>query len=243
MKDPHFNNLIDRYLAGEVSALEREKINAWMNVRKVERVIDLDLGREGEDRVLGRIVDGIGGRTVSGRCEQSITPLLPSTKVIRLAASIVFVLSVSLTLKKVLRDDVVKPEKGKPILNDGTLVWYQRGSTRASLARVDSGQEADLMGADLPEILKSVCRMTGLVDYAMSTSCEVFALPKRREYMMSFDNVTIESVIEKVERIFEMKELHFLQCIDLTDNSLENALAMLARVLNLSSESIENKLN
>lgn len=161
MKKSNFDNLIDRYLTGKVTENERKKIEAWLQVMKAERDTDLELSDEAEEKLFQKI-------TNPQEDVNDVVALYPrkswmqqafSKQWVRVAASVVVILSISFTVWTVLDskdqvDVVASANKEKLILNDGTLVWLQPGSKFTYYQKENGIRKAQLTGEAFFEVAK-----------------------------------------------------------------------------------------
>lgn len=161
MKESNFDRLMQRYVTGKVSDRERVKIEAWLKMMKAESGDDLELGDEAEERLLHKIMN-------PGDSVEDVIALYPRrslvTKIftkqwVRLAASVVILLSVSFAVWNALHETgpvqvVASGGREKLILNDGTLVWLQQGSKFTYYQREDGTRHAELVGEAFFEVAK-----------------------------------------------------------------------------------------
>ncbi|HTF20661.1 MAG TPA: FecR domain-containing protein [Chryseolinea sp.] len=161
MKRSDFDRLIDRYLTGKVTELERQKIEAWLHVNKTERNGELELSEEVEQRLFRSITDP--EETID-----DVVALYPGqprlTKFVaghwgQIAASVIVVMSLSFVIwlqwKKTEPDRfaaIENPEK--LLLNDGTIVWLQPGGQFSYFQNEDGTRHAELNGEALFEVAK-----------------------------------------------------------------------------------------
>jgi len=130
MQKSDFDQLMERYVTGQVSEQERKKIEAWLDVMKTEDNTDLELSDEDEARIFQKL-------TSNQTTVDDVVALRPKRKarldrwMLRIAASLVIVSLVSYTAwyfsatPENQLEVVSKNGVEKIILNDGSLVWMQ----------------------------------------------------------------------------------------------------------------------
>lgn len=122
MKKSDFDNLLRRYLANQVTEKERAKIEAWLQVTKIDDSTGVELTPADEERLFQKITADID--------ESKDTPIFPVWRrtVIRPwtigAAAAIALMAISF----VLWNNSKGLDTDKLILNDGTLVWLKGGS-------------------------------------------------------------------------------------------------------------------
>lgn len=160
MQKSDFDQLMERYVTGQVSEQERKKIEAWLDVMKTEDNTDLELSDEDEARIFQKL-------TSNQTTVDDVLALRPKRKarldrwMLRIAASLVIVSLVSYTvwyftaspenqLKVVSKNGVEKI-----ILNDGSLVWMQGESKVMYYEKQNDGARyATFEGEALFEVVK-----------------------------------------------------------------------------------------
>lgn len=128
MQKSDFDQLMERYVTGQVSEQERKKIEAWLDVMKTEDNTDLELSDEDEARIFQKL-------TSNQTTVDDVVAMRPKRKarldrwMLRIAASLVIISLVSYTVwyftasPEYQLEVVSKNGIEKIILNDGSLVW------------------------------------------------------------------------------------------------------------------------
>lgn len=113
--------------------------------------------------------------------------------------------------------------------------------------KVNLSTHSDTTGIDVAPNEKVTYTIRGAVARQALGNEEVSEIIAGTEYSMLFENTTMDSVVEQISRKFDVSiqvvDKHLLRCrvtVDLTDNSLDNTLAMLTHLLNVSYQ-IEDK--
>ncbi len=134
MEKSSFDQLMERYVRGEVSPAERVKIEAWLDAIGDKDNSDLELTGEEEERIFRKLTNSLTS-------QEEIAMLIPKRKwradqwIVRIAASLFILGALSYAgwyfsgpveneLKSVSKNGVEKI-----ILNDGSLVWL-RGESK-----------------------------------------------------------------------------------------------------------------
>jgi transmembrane sensor len=152
MDKSDFDQLLERYLTGQVSDQERIKIEAWLEVMKTDTLHDLTLTKKDEERLFGEIT-----RHAYGNDEEIPLPDVRKAwtfgVVIRMAASIALVLTMTYAGWHFGMVNVAGVKK--IILPDGTLAWL-KGDSQLSYVEnpEDSTRHATLTGEALFEVVK-----------------------------------------------------------------------------------------
>jgi ferric-dicitrate binding protein FerR (iron transport regulator) len=160
MQKSDFDQLMERYVTGQVSEHERVKIEAWLDVMKTEDNTDLELSDEDEARIFQKLTSRI--TTV-----EDVVALKPKRKIrpdqwmIRIAASLVMVSLLSYavwyftTSREHQLEVVSKNGVEKIILNDGSLVWMHGESKVMYYEKQNDGARyATFEGEALFEVVK-----------------------------------------------------------------------------------------
>ncbi len=159
MKKSNFDELMHRYLSGEVSDQERKKIEAWLGVMKADRKTELSLTGEDEERLYQRItsrLDSVDDVLALYPGKSGASRLLARTWAqVATAAVVMFALSFAIwtAMKPAWFDDMAASSREKLILNDGTIVWLNTGSRFAYYEKEDV-RHGDLKGEALFEVAK-----------------------------------------------------------------------------------------
>lgn len=161
MNRSDFDRLIDRYIANKVTDLERQKIEAWLQLNKTEGNEELELSDDVQQRLFASIINA--DETVN-----DVMALYPSRSKVRkffynnwgrIAASLLVIISVTIAIQLRLADTrevqvEVSDSFQKLILNDGSLVWLQPGSNFSYYESEDGSRHAELYGEALFEVAK-----------------------------------------------------------------------------------------
>jgi len=160
MQKSDFDQLMERYVTGQVSEQERKKIEAWLDVMKTEDNTDLELSDEDEARIFQKL-------TSNQTTVDDVVALRPKRKarldrwMLRIAASLVIASLVSYTVwyftasPENQLEVVSKNGIEKIILNDGSLVWMQ-GESKVMYyeKQSDGARYATFEGEALFEVVK-----------------------------------------------------------------------------------------
>lgn len=160
MQKSDFDQLMERYVTGQVSEQERKKIEAWLDVMKTEDNTDMELSDEDEARIFQKL-------TSSQATVDDVVAMRPKRKagldrwMLRIAASLVIVSLVSYTVwyftasPKNQLEVVSKNGIEKIILNDGSLVWMHSESKVMYYEKQNDGARyATFEGEALFEVVK-----------------------------------------------------------------------------------------
>lgn len=159
MANTNFDELLKRYLKGEVTEAERIKIEAWLDVMKTESTDDLELSARDEEKLFRKIVS----KKDNVREIQAFVPpqRIPATSWLTgIAATFLILMLASFAVWYYLPDDqsnINLPTASieKVILEDGTLVWLDSGSNVFYNPQPDNGiRLARLTGSALFEVAK-----------------------------------------------------------------------------------------
>jgi transmembrane sensor len=153
MEKSNFDELMERYLAGKVTAHERLKIEAWLEVMKTERTTDLEFTNADQERLFKKITDTISNADdiIALHPRPARMKRLFSQQWVQVAASVAILLTVSFTVWNLVGDS---SRKEKVILNDGSIVWLKEGSKFAYYEKDDGTRHARLTGEALFEVAK-----------------------------------------------------------------------------------------
>ncbi len=155
MEKSNFDQLLERYLTGKTSEEETRKIEAWLDVIKTENSAELTLSKEEEEKLFGKIVGRIDSNDSQLPTGKSKTA---NTWILKMAASVVILLSLSFLLWNLLGNPATNMDK--MILNDGTLVWLHEKSQLSYYEKPgDQVRYAELTGEALFEVAKDSSRL------------------------------------------------------------------------------------
>lgn len=161
MGKTNFDQLMKRWLTNQATEEERIKIEAWLDTMKTENTDDLELTDEEEEVLYRKIIskeDNI--RDIKAFKPESLRKRRRSTWGLRIAASLLLISVIGIGAYFLnTRDQNVytifasnNPEK--ILLNDGSLVWINRGG-KLSYYEKEGGRFAELEGEALFEVAKN----------------------------------------------------------------------------------------
>ncbi|AYB32024.1 FecR family protein [Chryseolinea soli] len=162
MEKSNFDDLLKRYLTGNVSESEKVKIEAWLDIMKTEDTHDMDLSQDDEEQLYQRIVS----KRDNTKEIESFNPLKHQRKknsiigwAFRIAASIVVVTLFVYSVWKLIAPEVTNYRAGlnmeKFILEDGTIVWLQANTKLSYYYKSSNGTRyCELSGEGLFEVAK-----------------------------------------------------------------------------------------
>jgi transmembrane sensor len=161
MEYSDFDQLMKRYLHGQVTEAEKKKIEAWLEVMKHQDNRDLELSPEDEDKIFRQLTANIAGKddTIPMVPQQPPKPNWP----LRIAASFLLVALASagiwFTSNRSHNADLAEQSVQKVILEDGTLVWLRNESTVTYTDDANDGNRyCELNGEGLFEVAKDPSR-------------------------------------------------------------------------------------
>lgn len=152
MAKSNFDQLLQRYLEGNVSEQEKIKIEAWLDEAKTNDN-DLNLNAEDQEKIFQRITNTISQTNTTPQTNRNPIGIL------RIAAAFLLLVAASALLWFYVskEDNLQVPETAteKMILNDGTLVWLRKESKLFYYERPgDTNRYARLIGQGLFEVAK-----------------------------------------------------------------------------------------
>ncbi|MBA4056250.1 MAG: hypothetical protein C0490_16160 [Marivirga sp.] len=161
MKKTNFDQLLERYLNGQLSEQEKIKLEAWLNVVKTTYKEELVLTPDDEDRLFSKITSKIDNleEVVSFLPQYPPARSFPARSWFRIAATLSLLIAASygiwfITTSKSLSTPAgTEARNQKMILNDGTIVWLQRDS-KLSYYQLADTRHAELTGEALFEVAK-----------------------------------------------------------------------------------------
>jgi transmembrane sensor len=160
MGKTNFDELMKRYLTGQVSDQEKSKIEAWLEVMKSEDSDNLELSKEDEEKLFRKIISSRDNVKEIESFVPGKQKISPSGWLLRIAASILIIFMVSYTAWYLnTRQDMFQASSHnkieKIILNDGTLVWLRGHSNLAYYNKAAEGiRYTELEGEALFEVAK-----------------------------------------------------------------------------------------
>ena len=156
-------NLIDlmqRYITGQVTELERAKIEAWLDVKKTDEGADMVLDKEDEERLFQKIVANVNNleeiRNFRPRKEKMHTMF--SSRWLQYAATLLILALASYSIWFIAdqnnpQEFIATSNMEKAILGDGSIVWLKKAST-IKYGNSAQGREAIFTGEALFEVAK-----------------------------------------------------------------------------------------
>lgn len=158
MEKTNFDQLLERYLTGEVSEQEKRKLEAWLEVRKTNDSAHLDLSKDEEEKLFQKIMSSKDNvreiRAFKTKKKNNGVWLL------RIAASLIFLLGVAYLGTSLLNKTDFSAERyteeqtQKLILNDGSIVWLRGESSLEYYEKPGGVRYAELQGEGLFEVAK-----------------------------------------------------------------------------------------
>ncbi len=151
MEKSNFDKLLDRYVNGQTSQEENEKLEAWLDVKKTE-IADEDVTEEEEERLFHKITGNL--KIDEFRRELPKRTNKINRRLLAIAAAVALIISVTAIILLTINDNVEKL-----ILNDGTIVWVKNGGTLTYYEIPgDEHRYAELKGEALFEVSKDPLR-------------------------------------------------------------------------------------
>lgn len=160
MEKSNFDQLLQRYLTGQVTEQERIKIEAWLDVMKTEDNSDLELSKEEEDKLFQKIT------SKSSNVDEVISLVSPRrtnwNKWLKMAAAILLLAVASFAITRLANNEGMPlfakdTNVEKLILNDGSLVWLRGKSNLQYYHKNENSTTvrfAELQGEGLFEVAK-----------------------------------------------------------------------------------------
>lgn len=160
MEETNFDRLLHRYLHNQLSEQEKQKFLAWLDVLHKENHTDLELSTEDQEKLFQKITSNIDSvdDVIALYPRRSGIVKLFSKRWVQIAASVIVIVSLSLGVWDIMRDNspqqsVASSSIDKIILNDGTIVWLQEDSKFVYYEK-DGERHAKLTGEGLFEVAK-----------------------------------------------------------------------------------------
>lgn len=162
MEKTNFDDLIERYVTGQLSEQEQIKMDVWLDIMKSTDSTDLDLSAEDEEKLYHKITSSESNVDDIRAFRPWRRPISVVGWVGRIAAGLLLVSVVSYTVLRFTsgRDstlEVFADNVEKIKLNDGSLVWIHRDS-KLSYYETPEGRYAALDGQALFEVAKDADR-------------------------------------------------------------------------------------
>lgn len=162
MEKSEFDRLLERYLTKNISDQEKNKLEAWLDVMKVEDTKHLELSKEDENRLYHKITSNINNlqEVISFRPQIMAKPKTDRW-IWAMAASVALITTTVLLIlyfqnnnqQTAKRFETNNPEK--VILDDGTLVWLTSNSKLSYHQQYQPNiRHAELKGEGLFEVKK-----------------------------------------------------------------------------------------
>lgn len=165
MEQTNFDQLLERYLNGQLTEHEKIKLEAWLNVVKTKYKQELVLSKEDEDRLFSKITNKIDNldEVITFRPASTPSRSFLTGSWFRVAATLLLLISASYGIwfitdsKSLKTPSGVESQNQKMILGDGTIVWLQKDS-RLSYTEQAGTRHAELKGEALFEVAKDASR-------------------------------------------------------------------------------------
>ncbi len=197
MENSNFQNLLERYLTGNLSEAERKKLDAWLDAEKSGS--PRNLSRDEAEKLFQRISEAI--------TQDKEIPVTPRrTPVYAIAASVIVLIALAFWI---FRDTVLTGNKDveKLLLQDGSIVWLRPGSTLAYVEKPNT-RYAVLTGEGLFEVAKDPTRPF-LVDCGeisvkvLGTSFNIRSFQDSLELSVLTGRVQLSSSYDSVGQVVE----------------------------------------
>jgi transmembrane sensor len=168
MEKSNFDQLLNRYLTGEVSEQEKAKLEAWLEVVKTDDHASLEISKEDEEKLFHKITANVDNlKDVVAFRPDSKTKDKGSPWLLKIAAGLIIVALASFTLwyatgqPDLSRSVASAGSVDKVILDDGSLVWL-RGESHLAYFEKPNGQVTErsthFHGEALFEVAKDASR-------------------------------------------------------------------------------------
>lgn len=163
MKKTNFDDLLRRYVTGNVTDQEKAKIEAWLDVKKTDEGADMVLDDADEEKLFQLISKNINTEKIKAfRPSQHHSRQLFTQRWLQVAATVLLLAAASIALWQVAKPKIVQVTAqaavDKVILDDGTIVWLKKDS-RLTYTEAEEGiRQATLMGEGLFEVAKDPSR-------------------------------------------------------------------------------------
>ncbi len=153
MSKSNYDDLMERYVTGQVTAEEKQKVELWLEARKANGKEYDDLTEQDEERIFKKITSQI--RVTENDPDFKKKKRISSSWLVGIAASLA-IISISFTLW--LRYDR-SHSVTRQVLGDGTLVWLKGTSSLAYFEKQGGNlRSAALSGEALFEVAKDPAR-------------------------------------------------------------------------------------
>lgn len=157
MEKTNFDQLLERYLTGEVSEQEKIKLEAWLEVRKTNASVNLELSKEEEERLFQKIISSRDN--VKDITTFKTTETKKGGWYLRIAASVLLLIGLTYAGYQLIGINqngmlASRDEIQKLILNDGSIVWLRGESSLEYHEKPDGIRYAELQGEGLFEVAK-----------------------------------------------------------------------------------------
>jgi ferric-dicitrate binding protein FerR (iron transport regulator) len=161
MEKSNFDQLMQRYLTGQVTEQERIKIEAWLDEQKTDDTTDLDLSKEDEEKIFQHLSTKHGiGKTPTKKKGNGLF-------LFKVAASFLVVALLSYSAWTLFNRSTTTTEilsvngTDRVILNDGTIVWLRENSDVTYFEKTEGNttyRHAKIKGEALFEVTKDQSR-------------------------------------------------------------------------------------
>jgi ferric-dicitrate binding protein FerR (iron transport regulator) len=226
MEKSNFDQLLNRYLTGEVSEQERLKIEGWLQVMQTEKKEDLTLSQDDEDKLFDKITSNLE----IDMEVQTVPKQKPAhTLWVRMAAGLLILITASFGIWYVsqLGKASRSQRTQKLILQDGSLVWLRGESTINYYEKVDGVRYTELDGEALFEVKKDVSHpfiiQAGSVTLkVLGTSFRVRSMGDSMQLNVLTGKVSLSSNIDSVGLEVMPKEKVFYSRGKFSKTSMDN---------------------
>lgn len=162
MEKSNFDQLLERYVTGQVSEQERIKIEAWLDERKAEGNVEEELSAEDEEKIFQRITTKHGiGQTTRFKTKLGGFFWLKIAASVLLLALATYSAWLYFGTQQSGRPLSINQNTERLILNDGTIVWLKKDSEVAYYEKQESGRtfrNSRIRGEALFEVAKDETR-------------------------------------------------------------------------------------
>lgn len=155
MDESNFDRLLERYVTGQVTAQEKRKIEAWLEVRKTKGEENTSLTDDEEEALFSKIIANIDNEKEIRSIRPEIVRKSRRMMTLAIAASMALLISVGIIISIdpfENSDDTASSER--IILKDGSIVWLRGSSTFHYSESSEGNRHGVLNGEALFEIAK-----------------------------------------------------------------------------------------
>ncbi|HWA35049.1 MAG TPA: FecR family protein [Cyclobacteriaceae bacterium] len=206
MTKSNLEELMDRYLTGDVTPEEKKKIELWFEVRKTNGEVHDALKEEDSDRIFQALTNRISVEEAEKIFRKKL--IVSPSRIIGIAAAMLVLTFTFLLWSRYERNSAIT----KQVLNDGTLVWLKGKSSLAYFEKEGSNiRSAGLVGEALFEVAKDASRpfVLSVGDYkikVLGTSFNVKPIENGIELDVLTGKVNISSESDSVGLLVSANE-------------------------------------